>query len=63
MGSSLRHVRSVFRGIRLQYFTNVLCKNGPEPQIQRPKIIRKEVWPLNECVFYLQIQAAKAGLF
>jgi len=25
--------------------------------------ILKEVWPLNECVFYVQIQAAKAGLY
>ena len=25
--------------------------------------IRKEMWLLNECVFYVQIQAAKPGLF
>ena len=23
----------------------------------------KEMWPLNECVFYVQIQAVKTGLF
>ena len=23
----------------------------------------KEMWPLNECVFYVQIQAGKTGLF
>ena len=28
-----------------------------------PALISKEMWPLHECVFYVQIKAAKAGLF
>ena len=28
-----------------------------------PTLKPKEMWPLNECVFYVQIQAAKTGLF
>jgi len=31
----------------------------PHPQ----QSYKKEMWPLNECVFYVQIQAAKTGLF
>ena len=30
---------------------------------KRETIVQKEMWPLNECVFYVQIQAAKTGLF
>jgi len=26
-------------------------------------MLQKEMWLLNECVFYVQIQAAKTGLF
>ena len=51
-------------GQRLQILrtlnTQLLFYRLSSPCVQKRE---KEMWPLNECVFYVQIQAAKAGLY